>query len=570
LADRSGFLFCKRYFGIELSPWQQVSWETMEDLWDSPDREFLCENAAPGLGKSTVKVAFAAKRIVLNRAVRVLFISRAQSLAERNTMRLRRALERTSPAVGAMATLSGDFGRFKPSGAGDVWRKHEFVVEQSDGTPIEEKEPTVSSFGFDAEWLGNRLDLMFGDDLDSTRSIRNFETVQVNRQIFDDELEPRLEGGGLMAITQQRLGPFDFSSHALSKQVLFDDDGVSEEVDSEPQYRHLVFKAHYDDRCRGIETHRPGAPPWPEGCLLDPRRLTWRDIRKAMNSRRRFAVVYQQEEADESDALVPRLWVDGGRGSDGVDYPGCWDKNRGLADIPEGLVAPNLSVVTCDPSPTRFWSIQWWLVNAPTEQRFLLDLVRQAMDAPDFLDFNMNEGRLFGVVGGVVAAERRHGVAVLASDRGGERGSAVHAAVRPVPQVGDSAEGVGDPSPDASQQVGSRVRGAVVGVVVQVRPGPPARPPRRRSGADRGDEAGRRGDPVAAGRDRRLCDGRVVLGVEPSSVAAVPAGPICAVSAGPSWIPRLPLQVLRRRPLLCDPIRWLVQTARRWRGAIAS
>jgi hypothetical protein len=398
LGDRSGFLFCKRYFGIELSPWQRVSWETMEDLWDSVDREFLCENAAPGLGKSTVKVAFAAKRIVVDRAVRVLFISRAQSLAERNTMRLRRALERTSPAVGALATLSGDFGRFKPSGAGDVWRKHEFVVEQSDGTPIEEKEPTVSSFGFDAEWLGNRLDLMFGDDLDSTRSIRNFETVQVNRQIFDDELEPRLEGGGLMAITQQRLGPFDFSSHALSKQVLFDDDGVSDEVDSEPQYRHLVFKAHYDDRCRGIETHRPDAPPWPEGCLLDPRRLTWRDIRKAMNSRRRFAVVYQQEEADESDALVPRLWVDGGRGTDGVDYPGCWDKNRGLAEVPEGLVAPNLSVVTCDPSPTRFWSIQWWLVNAPTEQRFLLDLVRQAMDAPDFLDFDMNEGRFTGLL----------------------------------------------------------------------------------------------------------------------------------------------------------------------------
>jgi hypothetical protein len=61
-------------------------------------------------------------------------------------------------------------------------------------------------------------------------------------------------------------------------------------------------------------------------------------------------------------------------------------------------VAPNLSVVTCDPSPTRFWSIQWWLVNAPTEQRFLLDLVRQAMDAPDFLDFNMNEGRFSGLL----------------------------------------------------------------------------------------------------------------------------------------------------------------------------
>lgn len=398
LADRSGFLFCKRYMGIELSPWQQASWRVMEDLWESPDREFLAENGPPGAGKTTGKIGFAAKRIVLDRAVRVLFISRATSLAERNTMKLRRLLERTSPAVDAAATLSGDFGRFKPAQGGDVWRRNEFVVEQLDGAPIEEKEPTVSAFGFDAEWLGNRIELVLGDDLDSNRSMSNPETVERNRQIFDDELEPRLEGGGLFAITQQRLGVLDFTQHALSKVIVADDDGMSDDLEESSQYRHLVFKAHYEDRCRGLETHRPGAPAWPEGCLLDPRKLTWRDVRKAMNNRRRFAVVYQQADADETDALVSRLWVDGGRGADGVDYPGCWDRDRDSGIVPKGLVAPNLSVVTCDPSPTKFWSIQWWLVNFPTEQRFLLDLVRQSMDANDFLDFNMNDGVYTGLL----------------------------------------------------------------------------------------------------------------------------------------------------------------------------
>lgn len=398
LEDRTGFLFCKRYMGIELSLWQQQKWRVMEDLFDSPDREFLATNAPPGLGKSTVLVGFAAKRVVTNRAIRVLFISRAQSLAERNTMRLRRLLERTSPAVGADSTLAADFGRFKPAASGDVWRKNEYVVEQSDGTPIEEKEPTVSSFGFDSEWLGNRLELILGDDLDSTRSMRNFETVTSNRDIFDHELEPRLEGGGLMAIDQQRLGVFDFTQHALSKRVVFDDDGMTDGLESEAQYTHLVFKAHYEENCRGLETHQAGAPSWPEGCLLDPKRLTWRDVRKAMNNRRRFSVVYQQQDADESEALVPRIWVDGGVGADGVEYPGCWDLDRGLAQVPQGLVHPNLSAVTCDPSPTRFWSVQWWLVNFPTEQRFFLDMVRQVMDAPDFLDFNMNQGVFTGLL----------------------------------------------------------------------------------------------------------------------------------------------------------------------------
>lgn len=398
LADRTGVLWCRRYFGIELSPWQAIAWEKMEDLFDSPDREFLCLNAAPGLGKSSILVAFAAKLVARERAIRILFISRAQSLAERNTMRLRRALERTSPAVGAPGCLSLDFGRFRPAGAGDVWRRNEFVVEQLDGTPIEEKEPTASAFGFDSEWLGNRLDVILGDDLDSTRSLRNFETVSNNRQIFDDELEPRLEGRGLFVIAQQRLGTSDFSAHALSKTVAADDDGVTEDLVVESQYHHLAFKAHYEELCGGNATHRYDAAPWPDGCLLDPRRLTWRDLRKAMNSQRRFAVVYQQGDSDESAALVPRIWIEGGQTSrGGEEFPGCWDKDRGAMEFPANLVAPNLSVVTVDPSPTRFWAIEHWLVNQPTGQRFLLDLIRQAMDAPSFLDWNLNAGVYTGV-----------------------------------------------------------------------------------------------------------------------------------------------------------------------------
>lgn len=396
LADETGFLFCKRYLGVELVPWQVEAWGHMEASWASRDREFLCENAAPGAGKSLKGVAFAAKLVVLDRSVRVLFISRAHSLAERNSRRLRRLLERTSPPVGAESTLSADFGRFKPRYGGDVWQASQFVVEQMDGAPIDEKEPTASAFGFDSEWLGNRLDFVFGDDLDSTRSIRNMEIVEGNREIFDNELEARLEPGGLFVIAQQRLGAFDFSNHVLSKVTPpEDDDGETDRV-GVAQYKHVIFKAHYDDRCTP-EHHRPGALPYPEGCLLQPDRLSWRDIRKAMNNPQRFKVVYQQEDAGAEEALVQKIWVEGGRAPDGTTYLGCWDKDRGSWELPQGLTPGMLGIVTVDPSPTRYWSVQAWAVHPDTEQRFLLDLHREKMTAPDFLDWSTTGNCFIGL-----------------------------------------------------------------------------------------------------------------------------------------------------------------------------
>jgi len=407
--------FCRRYFGVELSPWQVEASRRLIGLAESPDREFVVLNAPPGLGKSTLLVMLAGWWVVRDRTERILFISRAHSLAERNAMRLRRALERSSPAVGADACLAVDFGRFKPR-MGEMWKRDEYVVEQMDGSPIEEKEPTVSSFGFDSEWIGNRLTKILGDDLDSTKTIRSMEIVEKNRDIFDNELEPRVEPRGLMAICQQRLGSFDFSDHCLSKVVLPDDDGSDEDPDGTSQYGHIIYKAHYEDRCEGRASHRADSPPYPDGCLLDPRRLPWRDVRKVMNNPSRFKVVYQQEDAAASDALVQRIWVDGGYSPSGEKHIGCWDPDRGVWELPvrhdgtSALDGPVIGVVTVDPSPTRFWSIQAWVYHPASEQRFLLDLHRERMEAPEFLDWSQSLGSFTGIVEDWWQAFRRLGV----------------------------------------------------------------------------------------------------------------------------------------------------------------
>jgi hypothetical protein len=96
--------------------------------------------------------------------------------------------------------------------------------------------------------------------------------------------------------------------------------------------------------------------------------------------------------------LVSPIWVSGGRGDDGVEYLGCWDSNRGVCELPRGLSGELFSVATCDPSPTKFWAIEWWVYHPDSEQRFLMDLERRAMEAPDFLDWDYNAGCFTGVM----------------------------------------------------------------------------------------------------------------------------------------------------------------------------
>jgi hypothetical protein len=57
-----------------------------------------------------------------------------------------------------------------------------------------------------------------------------------------------------------------------------------------------------------------------------------------------------------------------------------------------------LSVVSCDPSPTNNWAVEWWLYNELADFRYLIDLHRGKMDAPQFLDFDTTRGAFVGLM----------------------------------------------------------------------------------------------------------------------------------------------------------------------------
>ena len=408
--------FQKRYFGRVPMPWQVEAANRMIELLETDEEEYVVVNAPPGSGKTLCFCHdIPAWMIMKNRAVRILMGSVTRSLAERNTARLKRTFERTVPekanpmdlnrgwAFDAEATLSEDFGRIKPLDR-DVWTRDAMVVMQHDDYAISEKEPTLSSYGMDTAFIGGLYNTVIWDDLVDPKKIRTVEGREQLEDMWTDVGETRLEPGGLCVLQGQRISSDDLYRYCLDMVAPSDE----EDFDDEDQwhsaehmgerlgkkYHHIVFKAHYEDRC-APENHKRSSPSYPDGCLLVPQRITWRKVRTWQeNKGERFRVLYQQEDIDPDEVLVPAAWVWGAG-----EFPGCIDKDRSRLEIPDGIVLDRcFSVASADPSPTNYWSVQWWIYDPESEMRWLIDLLNKRMDAPDFLDWNTAEHRFDGVM----------------------------------------------------------------------------------------------------------------------------------------------------------------------------
>ena len=408
--------FRQRYFGRISTPWQEMAGEELVKLLESPDKEYVVMNMPPGSGKTTLLHDITCWAICRNRSIRLLTGSATMSLAKNNLRRVRRSLERVIPetadellksrgqAVDAESTLALDFGRFKPLEK-EQWTNEAFIVMQpEDQGAISEKEPTLSAYGMDSGFIGGRFDGCFWDDLVDPRKVRSADMREAMEDWYQDVAETRLEPAGMLALIGQRLAPDDLYRFALDMvQPLEDEDEdahdelTEEEIKGlrrDKKYKHLLYQAHYEDRCTP-EHHKRGSMAFPDGCLLDPRRLPWREISNLMSNRgERFSVVYQQQDLALDEVLVRNEWVYGHG-----DSPGCIDKDRDRWEVPPGInLRDCLVVATADPSPTMYWSIQCWLYHPESNQRFLMDLIRQKMEAPEFLEYNYNEGEFTGVM----------------------------------------------------------------------------------------------------------------------------------------------------------------------------
>lgn len=414
--------FRQRYFGHISRPWHVEAATKMVELLETPQKEYVVVNCPPGSGKSTMfthdLILWA---IVRNRSLRTMIGTGAETTGQDYVQRVKTSMERTFPveaddideaqglAVNAKSCLVHDFGRFRPDGNG-YWRADKLVVAREGGAPAHQKEASVVGYGRRSMFLGGRFNLVVWDDVVTDQNSRSLAHLEELARWWRNTAESRLEPGGLLILQGQRLGPNDLYRHALDlRDIAAGFDGNYDEDDIDPEklprkYHHIIFKAHYDDRCKGGgngEHHHPKtAPPWPKGCLLDPQRLTYRDLRIAQyNDPRTYATVYQQEDTDPTSVLVNPMWINGGQDPiTGALLPGCWDKERQLGQAPKNLAGDVYSVITADPSPSNFWAIQWWLYQVDTQFQHLIDLERRRMGADLLLDYKISEGTYTGLL----------------------------------------------------------------------------------------------------------------------------------------------------------------------------
>lgn len=413
--------FRERYLGHVSRPWHVEAAEEVNKLLAAESKSFVVINVPPGSGKTTLwSMDIPLWLIVRNRMIRCLIGTGAESMGTDYCVRIRTALEQDLPveasehekrmglAKDAVSCLAHEFGRFKTENVG-YWRSDKIHVAREGGAPAHQKEATVQSYGRRSGILGGRYDYNMWDDVVNDQNSRDADEQAKLIKWWRNTAERRIEPGGVILLMGQRLGPHDLYKHCIDvRDIAASYNGINtDETDLENaprKYTHIVYKAHYDELCKGenphAEWHHPDtAKPYPKGCLLDPQRLTQYDLLNIKaDDPQTYATVFQQEDGDPEQALVQPLWINGGIDRNGVLYPGCWDNDRNIGTWPTNLAGHTYSVVTADPSPSNFWGVHWYAYQSDNQFQHLLDIVRRRMGAPDLLDYNLAQGTYTGLL----------------------------------------------------------------------------------------------------------------------------------------------------------------------------
>lgn len=361
-------------------PWAQIVMRQLLEDYFSPDEEYDVLNEAPGIGKSTLVthdfvVWWAAY-------VRAKGGEPTALLGHRNWQKATWYVKRIRTTWNDNARLAQLYGRFRPADTKFYeWSSEELRIPLLHGIVRMEKEPTITAGSYDASLLSGRYGLVVWDDLIDKTNSATADQREKLAEWNDNEAESRLEPAGLYIISNARFGPEDLS-FTVTQQV--DTEDIDEETGrARPLYKRIRHRAHDDTKCNGVEH----TGPWPDGCLLDPVRVSWKRLRRQMaKNEGRYLLVWQQEDTDPAGNLAQREWFEGGKDRRGAIAPGCFDQDRTFGQLRYRLdvKAPLVSAVTIDPSSSKFWAMAHYL-GYDDREHVVHRALRRPLKAPDIL-----------------------------------------------------------------------------------------------------------------------------------------------------------------------------------------
>jgi hypothetical protein len=303
-----------------------------------------------------------------------------------------------------------------------------------------EKEPTVMALSQEMGFLGGRFDLNLWDDLCDKKNSKTPEQREELVEWWFAEAESRCEPGGIVGLIGTRFGKYDLFRHCRELEYSADDEveaevikashgGMSEEELAEIRedierelvdtygkniselatphqdgmtttrrvYHYYRFQAHDETKCKHPNSLKNSDHI---DCVLDPKRFSFRHLNSVRASnQRKFLLTYQQEDESGEDGLVKPIWLTGGKGGDGIEYPGCYNYNRRMLEIPEYLKKSDCySIATVDPSSQNWWAIQWWIYDYKSDTDYLIDILRARLTSGGFLDWNIRSDKFDGVM----------------------------------------------------------------------------------------------------------------------------------------------------------------------------
>jgi hypothetical protein len=377
--------FCERFLGVRVFPHIQNVVDLIEGrppAWLHPsmvleqgEPDLLICNMPPEHSKTTsITINYVVYRICMDPNVRIILISKTQSMARKMLLAIKSRL--THPKYADLIAAYGPQGGFEKGS--ESWTQ-DMIYVSSDVRDSGEKDPTVQALGIRGHVYGARADLIVMDDcVDLTNAHEHEKQIDW----VQSEVISRVSASGSLLVVGTRLAARDLYSELRdpskypdeqSPWTYFSEPAVLEFADDAADWKTLWSHSNIPEiGAKGADT-QPNAdglyPKWDGPRLLKKRQRM---------SPRTWAQVYMQQQTSDSSVFDPdaiRAAINGARmtGNMPVGMPGV--RERGM----DGLIV----VAGLDPAMSGHTAAVVIGLDASTNMRYVLDVFNNPGTTPD-------------------------------------------------------------------------------------------------------------------------------------------------------------------------------------------